>query len=645
VTPLVLENEGLMMSVVALQGRKSEAAAARVSGMRALKAAVIAGDLLAVAVFLFSYGSRGIRFGAYHIDLQVYRIGARTWLQGKSVYGSLPPTGHGQLLPFTYPPLSAVMAVPVAWLPVAVDGLAVTAGNVLLLYAVLRLFVRRLTRPATGTGIALGASWLAAALVPAAVVLDPVRVALVDGQIDIPLMALVAFDTLGPGLRIRGVRARGLLIGLAAALKLTPAAYVLFYLARRQYREATLAAASFAGFTLLGFLAAPRDSYNYWTHVVFQTDRIGAAAYASNQSIRGALARVDLTGPALDAMWFLLAGAVAVAVFHAARRLDGAVGAMTALLLTAVAELLISPISWTHHWVWAAPGLLLLAVAFRGRARMGVPAVMAAAGYVLFAIGPQWLLPHGNNLELSWSPWQAAVGDGYVWYAVAVLAVAVYAVHRWPACPRVAVAPIAAGVQADQGASLADGEISEHRLTVRCAPARRKGRRALVGHLTAVSSCDGAAVSDGQRPDATGSAGQRERRSGRTVRGGPDRRGRRSSVVVPRAGAGPWRLGVEPRCGSGGGAQPQQPVMASAGRAQSAGEAVVYGEGGGENEKAAMGWCGEARSSGGTSADRPCRRAGGFRASVIHNPFTFRACRIAGARKRRSSSPATWWRP
>jgi alpha-1,2-mannosyltransferase len=303
------------------------------------------------------------------------------------------------MLPFTYPPLAAVAAVPVAWLPVGAAGLAVTALNVVLLYGVLRLFLRRLTRPVASAG--LGASWLAAAVVPAAVVLDPVRVALVDGQIDIPLMALVAFDTLGPGLRIGGVRARGSLIGFAAAIKLTPAAYFLYYLARRQYRDAAMAAAAFLGFTLLGFLAAPRDSISYWTHVVFQTDRIGAAAYASNQSVRGVLARIGMTGPTLDAAWFVLAGAVALAVLYAARRLSGPVGAMTALLLTAIAELLISPISWTHHWVWAAPGLLLLAFGFRARARAA--AVAAGVGYLMFAIGPQWLLPHGGNLELAWS--------------------------------------------------------------------------------------------------------------------------------------------------------------------------------------------------------------------------------------------------
>lgn len=388
----------------------------------ALKAAVVAANLLALAVFLFSYGSGGIRFGAYHIDLQVYRIGGRMWLEGKSLYGDIPATGHGQMLPFTYPPLSAVFAVPAAWLPIAFDGLVVTVVNLLLLFAVLRLFLRPLHAGLIGRTAGIGVGWLAAAAVPAAVVLDPVRVALVDGQIDIPLMALVAFDTLGPGLRIGGFRGRGLLIGLAAALKLTPAAYVLFYLARRQHRDAAMAVGSFAAFTLMGWLAAPHDSVLYWTKIVFQTDRIGGAAYASNQSIRGVLARIGLTGPTLDAAWMLAGGLVVAAVLYSARRQRGPVGAMTALLLTAVGELLISPISWTHHWVWVAPGLMLLAF---GRSRGRATVIVAVFGYALFAVGPQWLLPHGGDRELGWSAWQLAIGDAYIWFAAAIVAAAV----------------------------------------------------------------------------------------------------------------------------------------------------------------------------------------------------------------------------
>lgn len=617
------------MSVVVADGGKAGTGAVRVLAgpLRGLKAAVIAADLLTVAVFLFSYGSRGIRFGAYHIDLQVYRIGARAWLESKSLYGVLPPTGHGQMLPFTYPPLSAVMAVPVAWLPVAVGGLAVTAGNVLLLYVVLRLFLRRLARP----GLGLGAGWLAAAAVPAAVALDPVRVALIDGQIDIPLMALVAFDTLGPGLRIGGVRGRGLLIGLAAALKLTPAAYVLFYLARRQYREAALASGAFVGFTLIGFAAAPRDSFSYWTHVVFQTDRIGSAAYTSNQSIRGMLARIGLLGPTLDAAWFALAGAVALGVLYSARRLHGPVGVMTALLLTAVAELLISPISWVHHWVWAAPGLLVLAFGFErrsgagSRTRVGAPVVLAALGYVLFAIGPQWLLPHGDNLELAWSPWQLAVGDAYVWYAFVLLGAALYATRGHLVRPRIphipipaararraagvgslftnpvstnpadaGASPVAAGLQADQDERLPDRHVMAHQRQVRRVHMHRIGRgRTLVGHLVDVPPGEGAPAPGGQRPDPSGASGQRERPVGRVPHGGFDRalgqgafecdhRARRAAVVVPR-GAGAGRPGDEPRRGAGGGVQ-AQPRTAVGGCGQPPHQVRRGGEAGGEGE-------------------------------------------------------------
>jgi alpha-1,2-mannosyltransferase len=521
---------------------------------------------------------------------------------------------------------------------------------------VLRLFLRRLGRPAVG----LSAGWLAAAAVPAAVALDPVRVALVDGQIDIPLMALVAFDTLGPGLRIGGVRARGLLIGLAAALKLTPAAYVLFYLARRQYRDAATAAASFAGFTLLGFLAAPRDSFSYWTHVVFQTDRIGSAAYASNQSIRGLLARIGLLGPTLDAAWFILAGLVALAVLYSARRLHGQVGAMAALLLTAIAELLISPISWAHHWVWAAPGLLLLAFGFQrpagsaartgGRLRVGAPVVLAAVGCVLFALGPQWLLPHGGGLELAWSPWQLAVGDAYVWYALVVLGAALYVTRGRPSRPhipaaRAAVAaalPVAAGLQADQDERLADRHVMPHQRQVRRVHMHRIGRdRTFVRHLVDVPPGEGAAPPGGQRPNPAGAPGQRERPAGRVPLGGFDRplgqgalecdhRARRPAVVVPR-GAGTGRPGDEPRRGAGAGVQ-AQPRAAVAGRGQPPRQVRLGGEPDGQGEQVA-----EVRPGGGAGRRAGDRGGGGVGAELgardFHGEFTFRACRITGKRQ------------
>lgn len=104
-------------------------------------------------------------------------------------------------------------------------------------------------------------------------ILDSVRHTLVDGQIDVALMALVIADTPGGGLRIGRHRAQDVLIGLAAAVKLTPVVFVLYFLGRGERRAAASAPAAF---TALEFLLAPGDSAEYWGHAAFQTNRIGA---------------------------------------------------------------------------------------------------------------------------------------------------------------------------------------------------------------------------------------------------------------------------------------------------------------------------------------------------------------------------------
>ena len=127
-------------------------------------------------------------------------------------------------------------------------------------------------------------------LLPAALLLEPVRNTLAYGQINIVLMALVALDCLTEAPRWP----RGALIGLAAAVKLTPAAFVLFFLLRRDYRAAAAAGVSFAAATAAGFVLAGHDSVRYWTAAVFQTGRIGNPATPANQCLQAVLARAGL---------------------------------------------------------------------------------------------------------------------------------------------------------------------------------------------------------------------------------------------------------------------------------------------------------------------------------------------------------------
>jgi alpha-1,2-mannosyltransferase len=395
-------------------------------------AALVAVNLGVLAYFLLNFSGHRIGFGPYRIDLDVYRIGSRVWLDGGNLYGALPPTAAGVRLPFSYPPVAAVLLSPLSLLPMAVAGTLLTLLSAGLTAVVLRVFLAAAWPPAgRGKG---AAAWRAVGwLLPAALVLEPVRNTINYGQVNVLLMALVAADCLVPG----GRWPRGALVGLAAAVKLTPAAFVLFFLLRRDYRAARTAALSFCVAAAAGFALAWQDSVRYWTSVVFQSGRPGNPAYTANQSIEAVLARAGLAthSPAGLVAW-LAASAVVVLLACLGMRhaLDRSRDAW-ALSLNALAGLLVSPISWSHHWVWGETAMLVLAcLSLReqrpARRRAGLS--LAAAGTVLFAVSPQWWFPSAG---LHWAWWEQLAGSSYVVLAVTVLLAAAYLARRRPLPP------------------------------------------------------------------------------------------------------------------------------------------------------------------------------------------------------------------
>jgi alpha-1,2-mannosyltransferase len=389
------------------------------------RAALVAVNVAAVAAFLLSYSRHGVGFGPYRIDLGVYRMGGRTWLHGGDLYGQVLVT-RGLRLPFTYPPIAAMVLAPLALLPMTAAGTVLTVASVTLAAVVLGVFVRRLAAPVAGW------VWTVAWLLPAALLLEPVRSTLAYGQVDILLMALVTLDCLTAEPRWP----RGALTGLAAAVKLTPAAFVLFFLLRRDWRAAATAGLSFAATTAAGFALAGPDSARYWTSVVFQTGRIGGPATAANQCIQAVLARAGLDPHTLPgtAAWLALSALVLLAAWRGMRHALAASQPCLALSLNAFAALLISPISWSHHWVWCAPALLTLADLGR-RHRHRLAAAVAGGGLVLFTAAPQWWLGKFAGPTLRWAPWQQAIGSSYVFFAVLVLLLAACGQLTPPASP------------------------------------------------------------------------------------------------------------------------------------------------------------------------------------------------------------------
>ncbi|MGI9164030.1 MAG: glycosyltransferase family 87 protein [Mycobacterium sp.] len=354
----------------------------------------------------------------YRIDVDVYRMGGRAWLDGQPLYadGAMFHTRGGLDLPFTYPPLAAIAFSPLALVPLPVASVAITAITLLLLVVSIWIVLDRLEFNA-------GRSWwLAVGIVALSVTtLEPIRANFAFGQINVVLMTLVIADCVPR----RTPWPRGILLGVAIALKLTPAVFLLYFVLRRDGRATLTALASFAVATLLGFILAWRDSWEYWTATVGHTERIGNATLNTNQNAAGALARLALGERTQFVLWTLACVAVLALTVWAVRRVlaGGDAGAAPALALALVAlfGLVVSPVSWSHHWVWALPTVLVAAVlAYRGRnIALGV---LAAAGTALLLWSPIELLPEHREAAASW--WRQLFGMSYVWWALALIAVA-----------------------------------------------------------------------------------------------------------------------------------------------------------------------------------------------------------------------------
>ncbi|SFP75316.1 alpha-1,2-mannosyltransferase [Amycolatopsis arida] len=349
-----------------------------------------------------------VLFGGF-LDLHVYRTGGYAWLHGVGLYSErFPDLVPGMRLPFTYPPFAAILFAPMSLLPWQVAKAVLTLVSVLALLATALVVAGRLhgrTSRAVVVACAVTAAWFA---------FEPVRQTVGFGQVNLILMALVTLDCLLPRTRWP----RGLLIGLAAAVKLTPAVFVLFFLVRRQYRAAVVAVGSFVGFGLLGLALAPSDTVTYWFDSLLDPERIGGLAYAFNQCFRGVLHRFVADTPAESVLWIGLVAASGAVAWVAARRARSDV---VALLVVAVWGLLASPVSWSHHWVWVVPAALVLAPV-AARAGTAVRVALAVAALV-FVVGPHAHLPQTGDVEMRWTWWQHLLGSSYVLAAVAFLVV------------------------------------------------------------------------------------------------------------------------------------------------------------------------------------------------------------------------------
>ena len=367
---------------------------------------MVAGLAIVVAVFLITYAERHGFF-----DLQVYHGAINYWVHdGGSLYDFvLPFSTYG----FTYPPFAALIMLPMAITPwtvaIVVTCTACAAVSAMLVYWLIDPVARRQgwTR------------WYAFAIALCfAAAFEPLRETFLFGQVNMFLVFLVAADLLL--FTSKGSRFGGIGIGLATAIKLTPGIFIVYLLVTRRWRAAIVASATAAVASIVAAALAPDASRVFWTDALWNTDRIGAVAFISNQSLNGAVARMHAADPSTVA-W--LASAAAVMVWWAVRvrRTAAAGDEVTGFALTGIVGCLISPITWIHHLVWVGPALLLLldnAFVATTRRRRGQLLAFMAFSYVVLCSRFVWNFHDAFGDPVSWF-----FSNSYVWVSLALFLV------------------------------------------------------------------------------------------------------------------------------------------------------------------------------------------------------------------------------
>ncbi|MFZ2526703.1 MAG: glycosyltransferase 87 family protein [Rhodococcus sp. (in: high G+C Gram-positive bacteria)] len=344
------------------------------------------------------------------LDMDVYRDGARSAMAGLPLYTE--PITRGLL--YTYTPFSALVFVPLGFLPTATDEYIWMGVIIALLAGVVaqcwRMLGYRLTRTVVAVSIvlAIGVAFL-----------EPVRTTLFFGQINVLLMLLILMDVARkPGSRLRGVG-----VGIAAGIKLTPAYFVLYFLVVRQWRAAAVATATIGATVAVSWVLLPEDSRLYWTRTFFDSARIAEPGHAANQSLRGALTRI-IGDPAPFWLWLLLAAAVVAVSMWVVSGLHRRGDELLAVTVAGLTTSVVSPFSWSHHWVWFVP--LTVYLIHRAVTRpwwwVAVIALFGAVGSWSY----QW--PDGRVVvglylfPATWIPWDVLVNLYLAIYVIVLLA-------------------------------------------------------------------------------------------------------------------------------------------------------------------------------------------------------------------------------
>ncbi|MGB2567532.1 glycosyltransferase 87 family protein [Micromonospora citrea] len=355
-------------------------------------------------------------------DLKIYMRAMDWWAAGHPLYDYVQPDRVQGALYFTYPPFSALLLRPFAVLPL---GLTIAVFTVLTGIAVIYTTRWLLTPVIARHGLPRVFTLTVAALLVFAI--ESTRETITFGQINMLLVVLVLADLLFAVPQAR--RWAGVAVGLATALKLFPGIFIVYLLVTRRWRAAAVAAVTAAVATLLAAAVAPRDSWRFWTHELWATDRVGRTDYTGNQSLFGLLSRVDAPAEPNRLLWLALVAVVAGYGLWRAARAARAGDELTGLTLTGLVGGLISPITWTHHIYWFIPAVVVLVDAALDADRNDAEGARRRRRLLALAVGTGVVIVYGVVSFYDWgvapartdTPWEFLLRNAYVLLALLLL--------------------------------------------------------------------------------------------------------------------------------------------------------------------------------------------------------------------------------
>ncbi|MCB0942495.1 MAG: mannosyltransferase [Mycobacterium sp.] len=357
----------------------------------------LAAALLAMSVVARLAWTYLVPNGANFVDLHVYLGGAGALDHPGTLYSYVYADQTPDFpLPFTYPPFAALVFYPLHLLPFGFVAFCWQIGIMAALYGVVRVSQRLLGQADGGRPTAL--LWTAVGIW-----IEPLRSTFDYGQVNVILVLAVLCAAYSSRWWLSG-----LLVGLAAGVKLTPAVTGLYFLGMRRWGAAIFSAVVFLATVGLSVAVIGQQARYYFTDLLGDARRIGPIGTSFNQSWRGGISRIIGHDAGYGPLVLAAIAVTAVLTVLAWRALgtDADRDRLGSLLVVQLFGLLISPISWTHHWVWllplmiwlihgpwrARPGARVLGWGWLGLTLVGVPWLLSFAQPTIWRIDRPWYL-------------------------------------------------------------------------------------------------------------------------------------------------------------------------------------------------------------------------------------------------------------